>query len=132
MNQQQVETAVNTALQEDQYSTDRIKVFSNRLKITDRGRPSEVKYYFYKDQLYKLEIKKDLATHKKPTINQLIKLKGLDERYNDIIQTLHYGRKYETILDNQKIVFSLNSGDLNSSDTVFLDLEYLPIASQLN
>ena len=50
---------------------------------------------------------------------------------NNIIQTLHSGAKYETIKDNQKIIFYLNSNDLNNSDTVFLDLEYLPIANQI-
>ncbi|HSG32717.1 MAG TPA: hypothetical protein VLB82_14380 [Thermodesulfobacteriota bacterium] len=132
MNPEQVESAINTALQEDQSSTDKIKVYISNLQITDRGRPSDVKYYFYKNQLYKLKIKQDLATHKKPIINQLIKLKGLDEQFNDIVQSLHYGRKYETFNDNQKIVFYLNSGDLNSSDTVFLDLKYLPVAGQTN
>ena len=131
MNPKQVENAVNTELEEQQNSTDKIKVFNNRLRIANRGRLAEVKYYFYKNQLYKLEIKKDLAMYKKPIINQLIKQKGLDQEFNNIIQTLHSGTKYETLKDNQKIVFYLNSNDLNSSDTIFLDMEYLPIANQI-
>ena len=131
MNPEQVENAVNTELEEGPNSTDKIKVFNNRLRIANRGRLAEVKYYFYKNQLYKLEIKKDLAMYKKPIINQLIKQKGLDQEFNNIIQTLHNGSKYETIKDNQKIAFYLNSNDLNSSDTVFLDIEYLPIANQI-
>ena len=130
MNPEQVENAVNTEL-EEQHSTDKIKVFNNRLRIANRGRLAEVKHYFYKNQLYKLEIKKDLAMYKKPIINQLIIQKGLDQEFNNIIQTLHNGSKYETIKDNQKIVFYLNSNDLNSSDTIFLDMEYLPIANQI-
>ncbi len=132
MNPEQVENAVNTELEEGPNSTDRIKFFNNRLRIVGRARLAEVKYYFYKNQLYKLEIKKDLAMYKKPIINQLIKQKGLDQEFNNIIQTLHNGSKYETIKDNQKIAFYLNSNDLNSSDTVFLDMEYLPIANQIN
>jgi len=132
MNPEQVENAVNTELEEGPNSTDRIKFFNNRLRIVGRARLAEVKYYFYKNQLYKLEIKKDLAMYKKPIINQLIKQKGLDQEFNNIIQTLHNGSKYETIKDNQKIVFYLNSNNLNSSDTVFLDMEYLPIANQIN
>jgi len=132
MNPKQVENAVNTELEEVQKSTDKIKVFNNRLRIVGRARLAEVKYYFYKNQLYKLEIKKDLAMYKKPIINQLIIQKGLDQEFNNIIQTLHNGSKYETIKDNQKIVFYLNSNDLNSSDTIFLDMEYLPIANQIN
>ena len=132
MNPGQVENAVNTELEEGPNSTDRIKFFNNRLRIVGRARLAEVKYYFYKNQLYKLEIKKDLAMYKKPIINQLIKQKGLDQEFNNIIQTLHNGSKYETIKDNQKIAFYLNSNDLNSSDTVFLDMEYLPIANQIN
>ena len=131
MNPEQVENAVNTELEEGPNSTDRIKFFNNRLRIVGRARLAEVKYYFYKNQLYKLEIKKDLAMYKKPIINQLIKQKGLDQEFNNIIQTLHNGSKYETIKDNQKIAFYLNSNDLNSSDTVFLDIEYLPIANQI-
>lgn len=131
MNPEQVENAVNTELEEGPNSTDRIKFFNNRLRIVGRARLAEVKYYFYKNQLYKLEIKKDLAMYKKPIINQLIKQKGLDQEFNNIIQTLHNGSKYETIKDNQKIAFYLNSNDLNSSDTVFLDMEYLPIANQI-
>ncbi len=131
MNPKQVENAVNTQLEEEQNSTDKIKVFNNRLRIVGRARLAEVKYYFYKNQLYKLEIKKDLAMYKKPIINQLIIQKGLDQQFNNIIQTLHSGAKYETIKDNQKIIFYLNSNDLNNSDTVFLDLEYLPIANQI-
>jgi hypothetical protein len=131
MNPEQVENAVNTELEEEQNSTDKIKVFNNRLRIVGRARLAEVKYYFYKNQLYKLEIKKDLAMYKKPIINQLIIQKGLDQQFNNIIQTLHSGAKYETIKDNQKIIFYLNSNDLNNSDTVFLDLEYLPIANQI-
>ena len=131
MNPEQVENAVNTELEEGPNSTDRIKFFNNRLRIVGRARLAEVEYYFYKNQLYKLEIKKDLAMYKKPIINQLIKQKGLDQEFNNIIQTLHNGSKYETIKDNQKIVFYLNSNDLNSSDTVFLDMEYLPIANQI-
>ena len=131
MNPNQVENAVNTELEEGPNSTDRIKFFNNRLRIVGRARLAEVKYYFYKNQLYKLEIKKDLAMYKKPIINQLIKQKGLDQEFNNIIQTLHNGSKYETIKDNQKIAFYLNSNDLNSSDTVFLDIEYLPIANQI-
>ncbi len=131
MNPKQVENAVNTELEEEQNSTDKIKVFNNRLRIANRARLAEVKYYFYKNQLYKLEIKKDLAMYKKPIINQLIIQKGLDQQFNNIIQTLHSGAKYETIKDNQKIIFYLNSNDLNNSDTVFLDLEYLPIANQI-
>ncbi len=131
MNPKQVENAVNTELEEEQNSTDKIKVFNNRLRIVGRARLAEVKYYFYKNQLYKLEIKKDLAMYKKPIINQLIIQKGLDQQFNNIIQTLHSGAKYETIKDNQKIIFYLNSNDLNNSDTVFLDLEYLPIANQI-
>ena len=131
MNPKQVENAVNTELEEEQNSTDKIKVFNNRLRIVGRARLTEVKYYFYKNQLYKLEIKKDLAMYKKPIINQLIIQKGLDQQFNNIIQTLHSGAKYETIKDNQKIIFYLNSNDLNNSDTVFLDLEYLPIANQI-
>ena len=132
MNPKQVEYTVNTGLEEDQNSTDKIKVFNNRLKIVNRGRLAEVKYYFYENKLYKLEIKQDLAMYKKPIINQLIVPPGLAQENNNIIQTLHRGSKYETTKDNQKIVIYLNSGDLNSSDTVFLDLEYLPIANQLN
>ncbi len=132
MNPEQVENAVNTELEEGPNSTDRIKFFNNRLRIVGRARLAEVKYYFYKNQLYKLEIKKDLAMYKKPIINQLIIPKGLDQEFNNIIQTLHNGSKYETIKDNQKIVFYLNSNNLNSSDTVFLDMEYLPIANQIN
>ncbi len=132
MNPEQVENAVNTELEADPNSTDRIKIFNNRLRIVGRARLAEVKYYFYKNQLYKLEIKKDLAMYKKPIINKLIKQKGLDQEFNNIIQTLHNGSKYETIKDNQKIVFYLNSNDLNSSDTIFLDMEYLPIANQIN
>ncbi|NIS07889.1 MAG: hypothetical protein GWO07_03805 [Candidatus Dadabacteria bacterium] len=131
MNPVQVGSAVNTALEEDKTSTDRIKVFNSILKITERGIPSELKYYFYKNQLYRLEIKQELATHKKPIINHLIKLKGLDQEFNNIIQTLHSGRNYETIKDNQRINYYLNSGDLNNSDTVFVDLEYLPVAGQI-
>ena len=131
MNPEQVENAVNTELEEQQNSTDNIKVFNNRLRIANRGRLAEVKHYFYKNQLYKLEIKKDLAMYKKPIINQLIIQKGLDQEFNNIIQTLHNGNKYETLKDNQKIAFYLNSNDLNSSDTVFLDIEYLPIANQI-
>ena len=132
MNPKQVENALNTILEENQISTDRIKIFNSRLKIVDRGRLAEVKYYFYENKLYKLEIKQDLAMYKKPIINKLIILKGLDQEFNNIIQTLHSGSKYETTRDNQKLVFYLNSNDLNSSDTVFLDLEYLPITSQTN
>ena len=132
MNPNQVENAVNTELEEGPNSTDKIKVFNNRLRIVGRARLAEVKYYFYKNQLYKLEIKKDLAMYKKPIINQLIKQKGLDQEFNNIIQTLHNGSKYETIKDNQKIAFYLNSNNLNSSNTVFLDMEYLPIGSQIN
>ena len=132
MNPKQIENAVNTELEEQQNSTDKIKVFNNRLRIANRARLAEVKYYFYRNQLYKLEIKKDLAMYKKPIINQLIKQKGLDQEFNNIVQTLHNGAKYETIKDNQKIIFYLNSNDLNNSDTVFLDLEYLPIANQVN
>jgi hypothetical protein len=131
MNPKQVENAVNTELEEEQHSTDKIKVFNNRLRIVGRARLAEVKYYFYKNQLYKLEIKKDLAMYKKLIINQLTIQKGLDQEFNNIIQTLHSGTKYETIKDNQKIVFYLNSNDLNSSDTIFLDMEYLPIANQI-
>jgi hypothetical protein len=131
MNPKQVENAINTGLEEEPISTDKIKLFNNRLRIADRGRLAEVKYYFYRNQLYKLEIRKDLAMYKKPIINQLIKQKGLDQQFNNIIQTLYNGSKYETIKDNQKIVFYLNSNDLNSSDTVFLDLDYLPIANQI-
>ena len=132
MNPEQVENAVNAELEAHPNSTDRIKIFNNRLRIANRARLAEVKYYFYKNQLYKLEIKKDLAMYKKPIINQLIIQKGLDQEFNNIIQTLHSGTKYETIKDNQKIVFYLNSNNLNSSDTVFLDMEYLPIANQIN
>ena len=132
MNPKQIENAVNTELEEQQNSTDKIKDFNNRLRIANRARLAEVKYYFYRNQLYKLEIKKDLAMYKKPIINQLIKQKGLDQEFNNIIQTLHNGSKYETIKDNQKIVFYLNSNNLNSSDTIFLDIEYLPIANQIN
>jgi len=132
MNTEQVEKATNIKLEEEQFRTDKIKVFNNRLRIANRARLAEVKYYFYKNQLYKLEIKKDLAMYKKPIINQLIIQKGLDQEFNNIIQTLHNGSKYETIKDNQKIVFFLNSNNLNSSDTVFLDMEYLPIANQIN
>ncbi len=132
MNPKQIENAVNTELEEQQNSTDKIKVFNNRLRIANRARLAEVKYYFYRNQLYTLEIKKDLAMYKKPIINQLIKQKGLDQEFNNIVQTLHNGAKYETIKDNQKIIFYLNSNDLNTSDTVFLDLEYLPIANQVN
>jgi hypothetical protein len=131
MNPEQVQNAINTGLEEEPISTDKIKLFNNRLRIADRGRLAEVKYYFYRNQLYKLEIRKDLAMYKKPIINQLIKQKGLDQQFNNIIQTLYNGSKYETIKDNQKIVFYLNSNDLNSSDTVFLDLDYLPIANQI-
>ena len=77
MNPEQVENAVNTKLEEGPNSTDKIKVFNNRLRIVGRARLAEVKYYFYKNQLYKLEIKKDLAMYKKPIINKLIKQKGL-------------------------------------------------------
>ena len=132
MNPKQIENAVNTELEEGPNSTDRIKIFNNRLRIVGRARLAEVKYYFYKNQLYKLEIKKDLAMYKKPIINQLIIQKGLDQEFNNIVQTLHNGSKYETIKDNQKIVFYLNSNDLNSSDTIFLDMEHLPIANQIN
>jgi len=132
MNPEQVENAVNAELEEQQNSTDRIKIFNNRLRIVGRARLAEVKYYFYKNQLYKLEIKKDLTMYKKPIINQLIIQKGLDQQFNNIIQTLHSGIKYETIKDYQKIIFYLNSNDLNSSDTIFLDIEYLPIVNQIN
>ena len=59
MNPNQVENAVNTELEEGPNSTDKIKVFNNRLRIVGRARLAEVKYYFYKNQLYKLEIKKE-------------------------------------------------------------------------
>jgi len=130
MNPKQVENATNIEL-EEQNSTDKIKVFNNRLRITDRARLAEVKYYFYRNQLYKLEIKKNLAMYKKQIINQLIKQKGLDQEFNNIIQILNNGSKYEAAKDNQKIVFYLNSNDFNDADTVFLDMEYLPIANQI-
>jgi len=54
-----------------------------------------------------------------------------DKELNNIIQILNNGSKYVAAKDNQKIVFYLNSNDLNNSDTVFLDMEYLPIANQI-
>jgi len=47
MNPKQVENAVNAELEADPYSTDRIKIFNNRLRITNRARLAKVKYYFY-------------------------------------------------------------------------------------
>ena len=131
MNPTQVQNATKKELEEEHNSTDKIKIFNNRLRITNRARLAEVKYYFFKNQLYKLEIKKDLAMYKKQIINQLIKEKGLDQEFNNIIQILNNGSKYGAAKDNQTIIFYLNSNDLNSSDTVFLEMKYEPIANQI-
>jgi len=54
-----------------------------------------------------------------------------DKELDNIIQILNNGSKYVAAKDNQKIVFYLKSNDLNDADTVFLDMEYLPIANQI-
>jgi len=72
MNPKQVENASNNKLEEEQNSTDKIKIYNNKLRITNRSGLAEVKYSFYNNQLYKLEIKKDLAMYKKPIINILL------------------------------------------------------------
>ena len=72
-----------------------------------------------------------VSLQKNRIINQLLVHKGLDQEFNNIIQTLNNGSKYETNKDNQKIVFYLISNDLNSSDTVFLEMKYEPIANQI-
>jgi len=131
MNPKQVQNATNKELEEEHNSTDNIKIYSNKLRIVDRGRLSNIKYYFYKNQLYKIKVTKDLSLQKNRIINQLSIHKGLDQEFNNIIQTLNNGSKYETNKDNQKIVFYLISNDLNSSDTVFLEMKYEPIANQI-
>ena len=131
MNPKQVQNATNKELKEEHNSTDNIKIYSNKLRIVDRGRLSNIKYYFYKNQLYKIKVTKDLSLQKNRIINQLSIHKGLDQEFNNIIQTLNNGSKYETNKDNQKIVFYLISNDLNSSDTVFLEMKYEPIANQI-
>lgn len=131
MNPKQVQNATNKELEEEHNSTDNIKIYSNKLRIVDRGRLSNIKYYFYKNQLYKIKVTKDLSLQKNRIINQLLIHKGLDQEFNNIIQTLNNGSKYETNKDNQKIVFYLISNDLNSSDTVFLEMKYEPIANQI-
>jgi len=130
MNPKQVQNATNKELEEHN-STDNIKTYSNKLRFVDRGRLSNIKYYFYKNQLYKIKVTKDLSLQKNRIINQLLIHKGLDQEFDNIIQTLNNGGKYETNKDNQKIVFYLNSNDLNSSDTVFLEMKYEPIANQI-
>ncbi len=131
MNPKQVQNATNKELEEEHNSTDNIKIYSNKLRIVDRARLSNIKYYFYKNQLYKIKVTKDLSLQKNRIINQLLIHKGLDQEFNNIIQTLNNGSKYETNKDNQKIVFYLISNDLNGSDTVFLEMKYEPIANQI-
>jgi len=131
MNPKQVQNATNKELEEEHNSTDNIKIYSNKLRIVDRARLSNIKYYFYKNQLYKIKVTKDLSLQKNRIINQLLIHKGLDQEFDNIIQTLNNGSKYETNKDNQKIVFYLNSNDLNGSDTVFLEMKYEPIANQI-
>ena len=131
MNPKQVQNATNKELEEKHNKTDNIKIYSNKLRIVDRGRLSNIKYYFYKNQLYKIKVTKDLSLQKNRIINQLLIHKGLDQEFNNIIQTLNNGSKYGAAKDNQTIIFYLNSNDLNSSDTVFLEMKYEPIANQI-
>jgi len=131
MKPKMIEVGTNKKLEIEHSSIVKIKIYSHKLRITDKGRLADVKYYFYKNGLYKIEIKKDLAIYKKEILKQLILMKGLIKEFDNIIQTLNNGSKYETIEDNQKIVFYLNSNDLNGSDTVFLEMKYEPIANQI-
>jgi len=131
MKPKMIEDGTNKELEIEHSSIDKIKIYSHKLRITDKGRLADVKYYFYKNGLYKIEIKKDLAIYKKEILKQLILMKGLNKEFNNIIQTLNNGSKYETNKDNQKIVFYLISNDLNGSDTVFLEMKYEPLANQI-
>lgn len=132
MKPEMIEDGTNKELEIEHSSIDKIKIYSHKLRITDKGRLADVKYYFYKNGLYKIEIKKDLAIYKKEILKQLILMKGLNKEFNNIIQTLNNGSKYETTEDNQKILLYLNSNDLNSSDIIYLNFKSIPFANQIN
>ena len=109
-----------------------INLFMKRIRIIDRARKSEVKYYFYDNQLYKINIKKGINLFKTKIIEQLLDKAFLADQKVDIINTLHNNNKYRIDQNDRLILIYLDDLNLEDSKNINLAMGYKPLVEKLN
>jgi hypothetical protein len=130
MSPKEVELATDKALDEE-YLNKEYKIYSHKLKVVDRARLSDVRHYFYNDQLYKIQIKKDLSSYENRIIDQLIEKSGFEQDRNEIIEKIQNGQKYKgTINNNVALVYLSKDGSQELKNLNFV-LGYKPLLDKI-
>ncbi|HSG30583.1 MAG TPA: hypothetical protein VLB82_03450 [Thermodesulfobacteriota bacterium] len=130
MSPKQVELATDSSLIEEYLNKD-YKIYSHKLKLVNRAKLSNVKHYFYKDQLYKIQINKDLSSYENHIINQLIDKSGFAMNKNEIIETIKSGNKYKGKIQNNVAMVYLSKDKSDKSQEVNLVLGYKPLLDEI-
>jgi len=132
MSPKEVEIVTEMKFESEDYNNDEHKTFTQRIRIIDRARKSEVKYYFYDNQLYKINIKKGINLFKTKIIEQLLDKAFLTDQKVDIINTLHNNNKYRIDQNNRLILIYLDDLNLEVSKNINLAMGYKPLVEKLN
>ena len=130
MSPKQVELATNKTLDEE-YLNKEYKIYSHKLKIVDRARLSDVRHYFYNDQLYKIQIKKDLSSYENRIIDQLIHKSGFSKNRNEIIEEIQNGNKYKGSINNNVVFVYLSKAKSQELKDINFVLGYKPLLDKI-
>ena len=130
MSPKQVELATSKTL-DAEYFNKEYKIYSQKLKIVNRARLSEVRHHFYNDQLYKIQIKKDLSSYENHIIDQLIEKSGFSKDRNEIVEKIQNDEKYKgTINNNVALVYLSKDSSQELTDINFV-LGYKPLLDKI-
>ena len=130
MSPKQVELATNKTLDEE-YLNHEYKIYSHKLRIVDRARLSDVRHYFYNDQLYKIQIKKDLSSFENRIIDQLIHKSGFSKNKNEIIEEIQNGNKYKGSINNNVVFVYLSKDKSQELKDINFVLGYKPLLDKI-
>ncbi|NIP39142.1 MAG: hypothetical protein GWO07_10825 [Candidatus Dadabacteria bacterium] len=130
MSPKQVELATDEVLTEE-YINREYKIYSHKIKLVDRARLSDVRHYFYNDQLYKIQIKKDLSSFENHIMDKLIDKSGFGSDKNQIIEKIQNGQKYKGEIQNNVALVYLSRNRTQKNSDFNLVLGYKPILDEI-
>jgi len=92
---------------------------------------SDVRHYFYNDQLYKIQIKKDLSSYENRIIDQLIHKSGFSKNRNEIIEEIQNGNKYKGSINNNVVFVYLSKDKSQELKDINFVLGYKPLLDKI-
>lgn len=130
MSPKQIELATDSELRLD-HINNQYQIFSQKMRLTDRARLSHVKLYFYEEQLYKLQIHKDLSSYGDHITEQLIDKAGFTQDKDIIKQRIKNGQRYKKTINNNTALIYLSYDSSNNSSDIYFTLGYEPLMDMI-